>query len=166
MNIISILTKKKNRERLTAEEVDYLVKEYAKDEISIEQMSALVMAMCINGLSSEELKYFVYSIANSGETIDMSDVSPNYVEKYSIGGVGDKVTLILLPILAALDVPAGKLTGKGIGIGGSTADKLMSIPGCRADITIEEFKDNLKEEYISITKNILDIAPFEKSLYT
>jgi len=95
----------------------------------------------------------------------MSDVSDNYIEKYSIGGVGDKVTLILLPILAALDIPAGKLTGKGIGIGGSTGDKLMSIPGCRADITIEEFKDNLKEEKISITKNNLDIAPFERSLY-
>lgn len=166
MNIISILTKKRNKERLTSEEVEYLVKEYAKDEISIEQMSALVMAMCINGLSSEELKYFIYSIANNGEKIDMSDVADVYVEKYSIGGVGDKITLILLPILAALDLPAGKLTGKGIGIGGSTADKLMSIPGCRADITIEEFKDNLKEENISITQNILDIAPFEKSLYT
>ena len=165
MNIISILTKKRNRERLTQEEVEYLVSEYAKDEISIEQMTALVMAMCINGLSSTELKHFILSIAASGDRIDMSDVSKVYVEKHSIGGVGDKITLILLPILAALDLPAGKLTGTGIGIGGSTGDKLMSIPGCRADITIEEYKDNLKEEKISITKNRLNIAPFEKSLY-
>ena len=143
MNIISMLTKKRNKGKLTKEEMEYFVKEYNKGSIEDYQATGLVMAMCINGLDKEEIKDLTVAMAESGEMLDMSDVSENYIEKHSIGGVGDKVSLILLPILAALDIPAGKLSGKGIGISGSTADKLSSIPGCRANITIEEYKDNL-----------------------
>lgn len=165
MNIISMLTKKRNKGKLTKEEMEYFVKEYNKGSIEDYQATGLVMAMCINGLDKEEIKDLTVAMAESGEMIDMSDVSENYIEKHSIGGVGDKVSLILLPILAALDIPAGKLSGKGIGICGSTADKLSAIPGCRANITIEEYKDNLKENKISITSNLLDLAPAEKQLY-
>lgn len=165
MNIISILTKKRKKGTLTKEEIEYFVKEYGKGNIEDYQATGLVMAMCINKLSKEEIKDLIIAMAESGDQIDMSEVSENYIEKHSIGGVGDKVTLILLPILAALDIPAGKLTSKGIGIGGSTGDKLSSIPGFRADITIEEYKDNLKEEKISVASNLLDIAPAEKRLY-
>ena len=165
MNIISMLTKKRNKGRFTKEEIDYFIKEYCRENIPDDQASALVMAMCINGLDSEEIKDLTIAMAESGEKIDMSDVDENFIEKQSIGGVGDKVTLILLPILAALDIPAGKLSNRGIGIGGSTADKFMSIPGFRADITIDEYKDNLKEEKISITTNFVDVATAEKKLY-
>ncbi len=165
MNIISMLTKKRNKGRFTKEEIDYFIKEYCRENIPDDQASALVMAMCINGLDSEEIKDLTIAMAESGEKIDMSDVDENFIEKQSIGGVGDKVTLILLPILAALDIPAGKLSNRGIGIGGSTADKLMSIPGFRADIPIDEYKDNLKEEKIGITTNFVDVATAEKKLY-
>lgn len=165
MNIISLLTKKRKKGILTKEEIEYFVKEYGKGNIEDYQATGLVMAMCINGLTKEEIKDLTVAMAESGDQIDMSEVSENFVEKYSIGGVGDKVTLILLPILASLDIPAGKLTSKGIGLGGSTGDKLLSIPGFRSDITIEEYKDNLKDEKISVTTNLLDIAPAEKRLY-
>lgn len=165
MNIISLLTKKRKKGILTKEEIEYFVKEYGKENIEDYQATGLVMAMCINGLTKEEIKDLTIAMAESGDQIDMSEVSENFVEKYSIGGVGDKVTLILLPILASLDIPAGKLTSKGIGLGGSTGDKLLSIPGFRSDITIEEYKDNLKDEKISVTTNLLDIAPAEKRLY-
>lgn len=165
MNIISLLTKKRKKGILTKEEIEYFVKEYGKGNIEDYQATGLVMAMCINGLTKEEIKDLTIAMAESGDQIDMSEVSENFVEKYSIGGVGDKVTLILLPILASLDIPAGKLTSKGIGLGGSTGDKLLSIPGFRSDITIEEYKDNLKDEKISVTTNLLDIAPAEKRLY-
>ena len=165
MNIISLLTKKRKKGILTKEEIEYFVKEYGKGNIEDYQATGLVMAMCINGLTKEEIKDLTVAMAESGDQIDMSEVSENFVEKYSIGGVGDKVTLILLPILASLDIPAGKLTSKGIGLGGSTGDKLLSISGFRSDITIEEYKDNLKDEKISVTTNLLDIAPAEKRLY-
>ena len=165
MNIISLLTKKRKKGILTKEEIEYFVKEYGKGNIEDYQATGLVMAMCINGLTKEEIKDLTIAMAESGDQIDMSEVSENFVEKYSIGGVGDKVTLILLPILASLDIPAGKLTSKGIGLGGSTGDKLLSISGFRSDITIEEYKDNLKDEKISVTTNLLDIAPAEKRLY-
>ena len=165
MNIISLLTKKRKKGILTKEEIEYFVKEYGKGNIEDYQATGLVMAMCINGLTKEEIKDLTIAMAESGDQIDMSEVSENFVEKYSIGGVGDKVTLIILPILASLDIPAGKLTSKGIGLGGSTGDKLLSIPGFRSDITIEEYKDNLKDEKISVTTNLLDIAPAEKRLY-
>lgn len=165
MNIISMLTKKRNKGRFTKEEIDYFIKEYCRENIPDDQASALVMAMCINVLNSEEIKELTIAMAESGEKIDMSDIDENFIEKQSIGGVGDKVTLILLPILAALDIPAGKLSNRGIGIGGSTADKFMSIPGFRADIPIDEYKDNLKEEKIGITTNFVDVATAEKKLY-
>ena len=165
MNIISLLTKKRKKGILTKEEIEYFVKEYGKGNIEDYQATGLVMAMCINGLTKEEIKDLTIAMAESGDQIDMSEVSENFVEKYSIGGVGDKVTLILLPILASLDIPAGKVTLKGIGLGGSTGDKLLSISGFRSDITIEEYKDNLKDEKISVTTNLLDIAPAEKRLY-
>ena len=165
MNIISILSKKRKKEKLSKDEIDYFIKEYLRETIAEEQASALIMAMCINGLDKEEIKDLTNALVESGEKLDMSDVSGNFIEKHSVGGVGDKVTLILLPILSALDIPAGKFSSRGLGIGGRTADKLMSIPGCRADITIEEYKDNLKNEKIGITSSLLDIATGEKKIY-
>lgn len=165
MNIISLLTKKRKKGKLSKEEIEYFVNEYSKGNIEDYQATGLVMAMCINGLNKEELKDLMVAMANSGEKIDTSDISENLVEKYSIGGVGDKVSLILLPILSALDIEAGKLSHKGIGISGSTADKLSSIPGMKVDIPIEEYKENLKKEKIAITSNFVDIAPAEKLLY-
>ncbi len=165
MNIISLLTKKRKKGKLSKEEIEYFVKEYSRGNIEDYQATGLVMAMCINGLDKEELKDLMIAMANSGERIDTSDISDCLVEKYSIGGVGDKISLILLPILSALDITAGKLSHRGIGISGSTADKLSSIPKIKVDISIDQYKENLKKEKIAITSNFIDIAPAEKLLY-
>jgi len=103
------------------------------------------MAIYINGMEYEEIKDFSYSMAKSGNMIDLSDVSDIIVDKHSSGGVGDKITLIVMPIIASLGVKVAKMSGRGLGITGGTIDKLESIPGYRTNLSLEEFKKNIKE---------------------
>ena len=101
-------------------------------------------------------------MANSGDTIDLSDISENIVDKHSTGGVGDKITLILMPIIASLGVPVAKMSGRGLGFTGGTSDKLESIPGYNVNLSIEDFKNNVQEIGISLITSSLNLAPADK----
>ena len=165
MNIIDILEKKKNSEELSKNEIDFFINGYTKGDITDYQAAALIMAICINGMTINEIIDFTNAMAKSGEILDLNDIAKNTVDKHSTGGVGDKITLILSPIIAALGVPVAKMSGRGLGITGGTKDKLESIPGYRTDLSIEEFKNNVKEHGISLIGQNLNFAPADKKIY-
>ncbi len=165
MNILDILEKKKNGINLNKEEIEFFIKGYTDGTIADYQAAALIMAICINGMNEEEILNLTVAMTNSGDKIDFSDIADNIVDKHSTGGVGDKVTIILAPIISALGVPVAKMSGRGLGITGGTADKLASIPGYDLEISIEEFKKNVKEIGISLITQSLNLAPADKKIY-
>lgn len=165
MNIISIIAKKRDKKVLSKEELEYFVNEYTKGNITDYQAAALVMAIYINGMTNEEITNLTLAMANSGDILDLSDISDCIVDKHSTGGVGDKITLILMPIIASLGIPVAKMSGRGLGFTGGTADKLEAIPGYRVDLPINEFKDNVKEMGISLITSSLNLAPADKKIY-
>lgn len=165
MNIIDIIEKKKNNSELSEEEIDYFVQNYTKGEVTDYQASALIMAICINGMTQNEILNLTMSMANSGDVLDLTDISNNIVDKHSTGGVGDKITLIVMPIIASLGIPVGKMSGRGLGITGGTVDKLESIPGYNINLSIDEFKQNIKDIGISLMGQTLNLAPADKKIY-
>ncbi|MBP3597019.1 MAG: thymidine phosphorylase [Clostridia bacterium] len=165
MNILDIIEKKKTNQILEKEEIEFFIKGYTNGEIADYQAAALIMAICINGMTEQEILNLTIAMTNSGDKIDFSDVANNIVDKHSTGGVGDKVTIILAPIIAALGVPVAKMSGRGLGITGGTADKLASIPGYDLEISIDEFKNNVRELGISLITQSLNLAPADKKIY-
>ena len=165
MNILDIIEKKKTNQILEKEEIEFFIKGYTNGEIADYQAAALIMAICINGMTEQEILNLTIAMTNSGDKIDFSDVANNIVDKHSTGGVGDKVTIILAPIIAALGVPVAKMSGRGLGITGGTADKLASIPGYDLEIPIDEFKNNVRELGISLITQSLNLAPADKKIY-
>ena len=165
MNIINIIDKKRLNKELTNEEINYFIREYTKGAIPDYQASALLMAICINGMNPREIVDFTMAMVHSGDMLDLSDISNNIVDKHSTGGVGDKVTLIVMPIIASLGIPVAKMSGRGLGITGGTIDKLESIPGYNVNLTLEQCKENVKQHGISIIAQTGDLAPADKKLY-
>lgn len=165
MNIIEIIAKKRDNKKLSKEEIQYFVYEYTQNNITDYQAAALVMAIYINGMDEEETKELAMAMANSGEKLDLSTLTTNVVDKHSTGGVGDKVSLILLPIIASLGIPVAKMSGRGLGFTGGTIDKLESIPGYNTNIPIEVFIQNVKEKGISLIGQTLNLAPADKKIY-
>lgn len=129
MTILDIIEKKRNKKQLTKEEIEYFVEEYTNGTITDYQASALIMAIFIQGMNEEETTNLAIAMANSGEILDLSKINKTIVDKHSTGGVGDKVSLILLPLVASCGVPVAKMSGRGLGFTGGTVDKLESIPG-------------------------------------
>ena len=164
MNILDIIAKKRDNKELTKEEIEYFIEGYTKGEVTDYQASALVMAIYINGMSDQEITDLTLAMANSGEVLDLSDLG-DVVDKHSTGGVGDKITLILMPIIASLGVPVAKMSGRGLGFTGGTVDKMQSIPGYRTDLTIDEFKQNVKNIGICLMGQTSNLAPADKKLY-
>ncbi len=164
MNILDIIAKKRDNKELTAEEIQYFVEGYTNGEVTDYQAAALVMAIYINGMSDQEITDLTLAMANSGEVLDLSDLG-DVVDKHSTGGVGDKITLILMPIIASLGVPVAKMSGRGLGFTGGTVDKMESIPGYRTNLTIDEFKQNVKNIGICLMGQTSNLAPADKKLY-
>ena len=164
MNIQNIIAKKRDKQKLNKEEIDFFIKEYTKDNIADYQASALIMAIYINGMEEEETTNLTLAMANSGDILDLSELG-NVVDKHSTGGVGDKVTLILAPIIASLGIPVAKMSGRGLGYTGGTIDKLKSIPGYKTDISEKEFILNVKKIGISLIGQTLNLAPADKKIY-
>ena len=164
MNILEIIAKKRDKRELSKEEIEYFVKEYTLGNITDYQAAALVMAIYINGMSAEETTNLTLAMAHSGDVLNLSEFGI-VVDKHSTGGVGDKITLILMPIMAALGVPVAKMSGRGLGFTGGTADKLEAIPGYRTNLSEEEFKKNVKEIGISLITQTGNLAPADKKLY-
>ena len=144
MNILDIIAKKRDKKELSKEEIEYFIENYTNGNIADYQAAALVMAIYLNGMTKEETTYLTIAMANSGDVLDLSELG-TVIDKHSTGGVGDKITLILMPIMAAMGVAVAKMSGRGLGFTGGTADKLEAIPGYRTNITEEELKV-LKEE--------------------
>ncbi len=164
MNILDIIAKKRDKKELTKEEIEYFIENYTNGNIVDYQAAALVMAIYLNGMTKEETTYLTIAMANSGDVLDLSELGI-VVDKHSTGGVGDKITLILMPIMAALGVVVAKMSGRGLGFTGGTADKLESIPGYRTNISEEEFRNNVKEIGISLITQTANLAPADKKLY-
>ena len=165
MDILKILDKKREGKELEKKEIEFFVENYTNGTIPDYQAAALIMAICINGMTADEILSLTMAMANSGDILDLKDISKNIVDKHSTGGVGDKVTIILAPIIAALGIPVAKMSGRGLGITGGTADKLESIPGYNVNLSIEEFKKNVKDIKISLISQTLNLAPADKKIY-
>ncbi len=166
MTILDIIEKKRDKKELTKEEIEFFVNGYTKGEITDYQASALVMAIYINGMTNEETTNLTLSMAHSGEILDLSKLGKTIVDKHSTGGVGDKVSLILLPLVASFGVPVAKMSGRGLGFTGGTVDKLESIPGYKTDIDINKFVQNVENIGISMISQTLNLAPADKKLYS
>ena len=165
MNILEIIAKKRDKKILNKDEIDFFVNEYTKGNIGDYQAAALIMAIYINGMTDEEITNLTLAMANSGDILDLSQISNNIVDKHSTGGVGDKITLILMPVIASLDIKVAKMSGRGLGFTGGTRDKLESIPGYNTSISVEEFIKNVKEHGISLMGQTLNLAPADKKIY-
>jgi len=165
MRAVDIIIKKRDQGELTLAEIEFFIKTFISGEVADYQASALLMAIVLNGMTPRETTDLTLAMANSGHMLDLSDVVDLAVDKHSSGGVGDKTSLAVLPIVAACGLPVGKMSGRGLGFSGGTLDKLESIPGYRVDLTTEEFKHQLKEKGIVLTGQSLDLAPADGKLY-
>ena len=165
MRAVDIIIKKRDKGELSLAEIEFFIKSFISGEVTDYQASALLMAIVLNGMTARETTDLTLAMANSGHMLDLSDVVDLAVDKHSSGGVGDKTSLAVLPIVAACGLPVGKMSGRGLGFSGGTLDKLESIPGYRVDLTTEEFKHQLKEKGIVLTGQSLDLAPADGKLY-
>ena len=164
MNILDIIAKKRDKKELTKDEIEYFVKGYTDGSITDYQAAALVMAIYINGMNERETTDLTLFMAHSGDVLDLSSLG-EVVDKHSTGGVGDKITLILMPIVASLGIPVAKMSGRGLGFTGGTVDKLESIPGYNTNVPVDEFIQNVKKIGISLIGQTLNLAPADKKLY-
>ncbi|MBD5788937.1 pyrimidine-nucleoside phosphorylase [Mycoplasma synoviae GX11-T] len=165
MRIVDLIEKKVNKKELTKEEIFFLIENYTKEFVPDYQMAAMLMAILFNSMTYKEITYLTLAMLNSGKVYDFSDFDQVLVDKHSTGGIGDKTTLAVVPILASLGVYMPKLSGKGLGQTGGTIDKLESIPGLTTDISIEDFKAQLKEIKCVIAAQSNEIVPADKKLY-
>lgn len=165
MHIIDLIAKKRDGLELTKEEINYLIHNYTKGQIPDYQMSAFLMATYFQNMNNEEATYLALAMRDSGDVIDLKDIPGIKVDKHSTGGVGDKVTLILGPLLASLGVKFAKMSGRGLGHTGGTIDKLESIPGYKVELKVEDFIKQVNTIGIAIVGQSGDVAPADKKLY-
>ena len=165
MTIYDIIQKKRDKKILTKEEIDFFIENYTNGEIPDYQAAALLMAIYLNGMTNEELVNLTIAMADSGEKIDLSDVNGVTVDKHSTGGVGDKTTLIVAPIVAALGCKVAKMSGKGLGFTGGTADKLEAIDGYNINIDRQSFINQVNDIGISLISQSGNLTPADKKIY-
>lgn len=165
MNFLEILEKKKDKKELSKEEIQYFVTAYTNNQVTDYQVAALMMAIYLNGMTDQETTDLTLAMAHSGKILDLSTLGTVIVDKHSTGGVGDKVSLILLPLISSLGVPVAKMSGRGLGFTGGTVDKLESIPGYQTAIEIKQFVKNVEQIGISMISQTLNLAPADKKLY-
>ena len=166
MNILEIIEKKRDKKELSKEEIAYFIEGYTNNKIADYQAAAFIMAVYLNGMTKQETTDLTIAMANSGEKLDLSTLNEVIVDKHSTGGVGDKVSLILLPLVASLGVPVAKMSGRGLGFTGGTVDKLESIPGYQTGINIHNFVQNVEKVGISMISQTLNLAPADKKIYS
>lgn len=165
MNMYDLIMKKKKGCELTNEEIHYMIEGYTKEVIPDYQMSAMMMAICFQGMTPEETKNLTLAMAESGDMLDLSEIKGIKVDKHSTGGVGDKTSLVLGPMVAALGVSVAKMSGRGLGHTGGTIDKLESFTGFTTALSKETFIQNVNEIGIAIAGQTADLAPADKKLY-
>ncbi|MGD0708590.1 MAG: thymidine phosphorylase [Anaerolineaceae bacterium] len=165
MRAVDVIIKKRDKGELTKEEIDFFVQSYTRGTIPDYQAAAWAMAVLLNGMTDRETTDLTMAMAHSGEILDLSKVVPIAIDKHSTGGVGDKTTLVVEPIVAACGVPVGKMSGRGLGFSGGTLDKMESIPGFRTNLSREEFISQLREVGLVLTGQTGDLAPADGKLY-
>ena len=165
MRMYDLIMKKRNNEILTSKEIEFMVSGFTNGEIPDYQMSAMMMAIYFRGMNEEETVALTMAMATSGEMLDLSQISGIKVDKHSTGGVGDKTSLVLTPMVAALGVPIAKMSGRGLGHTGGTIDKLESFTGFSTAISSETFVENVNNIGIAIMGQTADLAPADKKLY-
>jgi len=165
MNIIDIINKKRVGDALTYDELEYAFMGYLNETIESYQISSLLMAICINGMTDEEVINLTKIFINSGEILDLSSIKGVKVDKHSTGGIGDKTTLVIAPIVASCGVKIAKMSGRGLGYTGGTIDKLESISGFKTALSKEEFMNELNTLGMVISSQTGDLAPLDKKIY-
>lgn len=165
MNMYDLILKKKRGAELTNEEIQYMIAGYTDGVIPDYQMSAMMMAICFQGMTPEETKNLTLAMAQSGDILDLSEIQGIKVDKHSTGGVGDKTSLVLAPMVASLGVSVAKMSGRGLGHTGGTIDKLESFTGFTTALSKEAFVQNVNEIGIAIAGQTADLAPADKKLY-
>jgi len=165
MRAVDIIIKKRDKQQLTSQEIDFFIDGFTKGDIPDYQASAFAMAVLLNGMTSVETADLTLAMARSGQVLDLSNVVDIAVDKHSSGGVGDKTSISVMPMVAACGLPVGKMSGRGLGFSGGTIDKLESIPGYRVNLTTDEFKKQLKEKGIVLTGQSMDLAPADGKMY-
>ncbi|QRN84042.1 thymidine phosphorylase [Chloroflexota bacterium] len=165
MRAVNIIIKKRDGLPLSKAEIEYFVDGYTSGEIADYQASAWAMAVLLQGMSAEETTNLTLAMAATGDTLDLSSVVEIAVDKHSSGGVGDKTSIAVVPMVRACGLPVGKMSGRGLGFSGGTLDKLESIPGFRTDLTKDEFLSQLKSLGMVLTGQSVDLAPADGKLY-
>ena len=165
MRAVDIIAKKRDGHPHTSEEINFFVQGFTRDEIPDYQAAALLMAIYLRGMDVRETADFTMAIARSGQILDLSAIAPVVVDKHSSGGVGDKTTLVVAPLIASTGLPLAKISGRGLGFSGGTLDKLESIPGFRANLSAEEFLATLRDYGIVVAGQTADMVPADGKLY-
>ena len=165
MNIVDIIVKKKEKKELTRSELEFAFNGYLDGVVKDYQMSSLLMAICLNGMSDLETFNLVDIFIKSGDVLDLKNIPGIKVDKHSTGGIGDKITLIIGPIVSSCGVVVPKMSGRGLGITGGTIDKLESIKGFRVSLTEEEFLNQIKDIGFAVTSQTKNLCPLDKVIY-
>ncbi|MEW6227881.1 MAG: thymidine phosphorylase, partial [Bacillota bacterium] len=165
MRAYDIILKKRRGQELSREEITFLIDGFTRGEIPDYQMAAWCMAVFFQGMNARETRDLTLAMAKSGETVDLSAVRGIKVDKHSTGGVGDKTTLVLAPLVAAAGAPVAKMSGRGLGHTGGTLDKLESIPGFRVDLSKEAFVRSVNSIGVAVAGQTAAVAPADKKLY-
>jgi len=165
MRMVDLIEKKRDGEPLSKQEIRFIIQGYVQGDIPDYQMSAWAMAVYFQGMSLRETAELTLTMAKSGDQLDLSTLGGRFVDKHSTGGVGDKTTLLLGPMVAACGVPVAKMSGRGLGHTGGTIDKLSSIPGFRVELKREEFLEQVKKIGLSVIAQTGNLVPADKKLY-
>lgn len=165
VRILDIIRKKRLGLTLEKDEIEAWIRAYVAGEVDDSQVSALAMAICLQGMDARETADLTLAMAQSGQTLDWSDIPGVKLDKHSTGGVGDTTTLVLAPLVAAAGVPIAKMSGRGLGHTGGTIDKLASIPGFRTDLPMDEFRAQVRRIGVAVGAQTADLAPADKKLY-
>lgn len=165
MRMVDLIARKRDGHELDTAQINWLVTSYARGDIPDYQMSAWAMAVLLRGMNLRETVDFTLAMSRSGTMLDLSDIAPVVGDKHSTGGVGDKTTLVLAPMVAAAGLPMAKMSGRGLGFSGGTIDKLESIPGFRTELSADSFRRILREIGLVVAAQTEDLAPADKQLY-
>ena len=165
MRAVDIIIKKRDKEELNQEEIKFFIDGFTSGEIPDYQAASFAMAVLLNSMTDQETTNLTLAMAHSGEVLDLSDVVEICLDKHSTGGVGDKTTLVVEPLVSACGLPFGKMSGRGLGFSGGTLDKMESIPGYRVDLSREEFIQQLKSIGIVLSGQSGDLAPADGKMY-
>lgn len=165
MHIVEIISRKRDGQPLSQTEIEWFIREYTNDNLPDYQAAALLMAICIRGMNADETAALTMAMAESGEQLDLSDITDYAVDKHSSGGVGDKTSLVVLPLVAAAGVYVAKMSGRGLGYTGGTLDKMEAIPGFRSDLTDSEFRRLAQKNGMVLAGQTRKLAPADGKLY-